>query len=53
MQVKKTKPNANQRIMIKRRCLDPNNYLVLKDSKKSLYLLDIRYNKVKIIFKYN
>lgn len=52
MTEKYPKPNANQSTMIRRRGLDPKNYRVIKDTWCSLYLLDVRYNKVKIIYKY-
>lgn len=47
------RPAGNQITMLKRRHLDPNNYLVIKETWSTLYLLDIRYDKVKIIPKYN
>jgi len=47
------KPNRTQRVMIKRRGLDPKNYAVLSETYSSLYLLDLRYNKVKILYKRN
>lgn len=52
MTEKYRKPNANQKVTIRRRQLDPNNYRVIKETWCSLYLLDVRYNKVKIIYKY-
>ena len=53
MTEKNTKPNANQKVMILRRGLDPNHYLVMKETWSSLYLLDVRFNKVKILYKRN
>ena len=52
MTEKYRKPNANQSVMIRRRNLDPKNYRVVKDTWCNLYLLDIRYKKVKIIYKH-
>ena len=52
MTEKYAKPNANQKTMIRRRQLDPKNYLVIKDTCCNLYLLDFRYNKVKILYKW-
>lgn len=49
---KNPKSTGNQITMIKRRNLDPNNYRVIKETWCNLYLLDVRYNKVKIIYKY-
>ena len=46
-------PNRNQKDMIKRRGLDPEDYLVLKDTFASLYLKDLRNGRVKIIYKQN
>lgn len=50
---KYTKPNTNQTVMIKRRNLDPKNYRVIKETYSSLWLLDLRIKKVKILYKYN
>lgn len=45
------KPNSNQRDIIKRRCLNPGDYMVLKDTYTSLYLKNIHTGAVKIITK--
>lgn len=52
MAAENPKPTGNQVTMIKRRHLDPNNYRVIKETWCNLYLLDVRYNKIKIIYKY-
>jgi hypothetical protein len=43
----------HQKRMLLWRGMDPKNYLVIKDTYASLYLLDLRYGKVKIITKLN
>lgn len=47
------KPNGNQRSMIRRRGLDPKNYVVLKETISSLYLKDVRSGTIKILAKLN
>ena len=47
------KPNSNQKSIIKRRGLNPNDYLVLKETYASLHLKNIHTGFVKIIIKYN
>lgn len=47
------KLDSDQRIMVRRRGLDPDNYRVIKSTYGVLYLLDLRYNKVKVIQKWN
>ena len=47
------KMNGNQRKMILRRNLDPNNYDVIKETYSSLYLRDRRTGKVMILYKRN
>ena len=39
--------------MLLRRGLDPENYIVIKETYTSLWLKDIRFNKVKILYKRN
>lgn len=53
MEEKNTKPTANQQAMIRRRGMDPKNYVVLKETYSSLWLKDLRLNKVKILYKRN
>lgn len=47
------RPNSNQCTIIRRRGLDPINYVVLKETYTSLYLRDQRDGTVKIITKNN
>ena len=47
-----TKPLYKQRQIILRRNLDPNNYLVIKDTRAALILWDIRTRKVRHIEKW-
>ena len=47
------KLNTNQCIMLRRRGLDPKNYVVIKDTYTTLYLRDIRDGSIKLISKYN
>ena len=47
------KLNSDQRIMVRRRGLDPDNYRVVKNTYAALYLLDLRYKKIKVIHKWN
>lgn len=47
------KLNHNQKTMLRRRGMDPNNYVLLKNTNAALYLLDLRFNKVKVIHKWN
>ena len=42
---------SNQVSLLKRRNMDPNNYQLLRDDWDKLILLDLRYNKVKILHK--
>lgn len=42
---------SSQYALIKRRNMNPKNYIVLKETWDRLYLKDLRYNKVKIIHK--
>lgn len=44
---------SDHRIMCRRRGLDPDNYRVVKETYGTLYLLDLRYNKIKVIQKWN
>lgn len=46
-------PKRNQKEMIKRRGLNPADYIVLKDTFASLYLKDLRNGRIKIIYKQN
>ena len=53
-QVRKYKKlNTNQCVMLRRRGLNPKNYMVIKDTYTSLYLKDLRNGSVKIISKYH
>ena len=47
------RPNSNQSSVIRRRGLDPNNYVVIKETYTTLYLRDQRTGAVKIITKNN
>ncbi len=51
--MKGKKLTANQKTMIRRRGMIPENYRLLKDTHAALYLLDLRYNKVKVVHKWN
>ena len=53
MKMKYKKLNNNQCVMLRRRGLDPTNYVVLRETYVSLYLRDVRDGSVKIIMKYN
>lgn len=44
---------SDQRIMCRRRGLNPDNYRAVKDTYGTLYLLDLRYGKIKVIQKWN
>lgn len=44
---------SNQKTMIRRRGMDPKNYRLLKNTNAALYLLDLRFDKVKVIHKWN
>ena len=47
-----TKPLSKNNIAIlKRRQMDPNNYLLIRDDWDKLLLLDLRFNKIKIVHK--
>ena len=41
----------NQRALIRRRNMDPRNYRIIREDWDKLLLLDLRYNKIKIIHK--
>ena len=43
----------NQKTMLRRRGLDPENYVIVKNTYSSLYLRDRRDGSLKIIFKQN
>jgi hypothetical protein len=43
----------NHRVMLKRRGINPDNYLLIKSTYSSLYLRDIRDGSVRIIYKNN
>ena len=43
----------NQKLMLKRRGLNPDHYVVVKDLYSSLWLKDVRTGKVKIVNKSN
>ena len=47
------KLNGNHIKAIRRRGMDPQNYLLIRETYACLYLMDIRFNKVKIIYKFN
>ena len=51
--MKGKKLNFNQQAMLRRRGLNPDNYVLLKNTHAALCLLDLRYNKVKILYKWN
>ena len=53
MAKKYLRPNKRQHELIRRRLLDPINYLVIKETYSSLYLWDKRYGKIHIITKNN
>ena len=44
-------PNKNQKVLIRRRGLNPDNYTVLKELNYSLFLIDKRDKSIKIIEK--
>lgn len=46
------KPSHHQREILTRRQLNPANYLVIKDTYRSLYLWDIQRGKIKLITKH-
>lgn len=50
---KPSKLTSNQIIMLRRRGLDPKNYVLLKSTYSSLYLRDLRDGSLKIIQKMN
>ena len=43
----------NQRLMLKRRGMNPDNYVLVKDLYSSLWLRDVRTGKIKIVNKSN
>jgi len=47
------KPNRTQRVMIKRRGLDPKDYVFVKETYVALYIRNIHTGIVKIINKHN
>ena len=47
------KPRGNQRTMIKRRGLNPDHYVVIKDLYSALWIKNIFTGSVKILNKYN
>ena len=48
----KPKPlGKNQILMLQRRNMDPKNYRLLRNDWDKLILLDLRYNKIKIVHK--
>lgn len=46
-------PNSNQSKMLRRRGLDPKDFVVVKDTYVSLYIRDLRNGRIKIINKNN
>ena len=48
---KNATPNKNQKVLIKKRGLDPDNYTVLKELNYSLFLIDRRDKTIKILDK--
>ena len=46
-------PNSNQATMLRRRGLDPKDFVVVKDTYVSLYVRDLRNGRIKIINKNN
>ena len=53
MAKKYPRPNKRQYDIIRRRFLDPINYLVIKETYSTLYLWDKRSGKIQIITKRN
>ena len=53
MQKYPAEPNANQKAMIRRRGLDPDKYLVVRDTFASLYIRDKLSGRIKILYKQN
>jgi hypothetical protein len=51
MAQKNATPNKNQKVLIRRRGLNPDNYTVLKELNYSLFLIDKRDKSIKIIEK--
>ena len=48
----KPKPLGKNHItLLNRRNMDPNNYLLLRDDWDKLILFDVRFGKVKIVYK--
>lgn len=43
--------NNSQRALIRRRNMNPKNYRLVRDDWDKLLLLDLRYNKIKILHK--
>ena len=48
---KNATPNKNQKVLIKKRGLDPDNYTVLKELNYSLFLIDRRDKTIKVLDK--
>lgn len=48
---KNATPNKNQKVLIKKRGLDPDNYTVLKELNYSLFLIDRRNKTIKVLDK--
>lgn len=46
-------PNSNQATMLRRRGLDPKDFIIVKDTYVSLYVRDLRNGRIKIINKNN
>ena len=44
---------SNQKTMLRRRGLDPNDYELVKNTYACLYIRDIRFGRIKIINKNN
>ena len=48
---KNAKPNKNQKALIKKRGLNPDNYTVLRELNYSLFLIDRRDKTIKMLDK--
>ena len=53
MENKTGKLKSNQKDMLRRRNLDPENYILIKETITSLYLRDKRTGAIKILTKHN
>ena len=53
MKAKLQKLKHDQKVMLLRRGLDPKNYMLIKNTYATMYLLDLRYKKIKVIRKWN